>query len=84
VNFHYDRESFIFICPVGKGGNMEEKSKVKRDGRRLGTRMKKDGKRLETRMKYIKPVLTKHKKLRDITSQTTGTGIFLGCTKSFI
>ena len=29
---------------------------------------------------YRKPVLTKHKKLRDITAGTTGP---LGCTKSF-
>ena len=46
-------------------------------------KVKKDGKTEQTRMKYTKPVLTKHKKLRDITAgESPATG--LGCTKSFI
>jgi hypothetical protein len=46
-------------------------------------RMRKEKEKKEQRkVKYVKPVLTKHKKLKDITAQSTG--MRLGCTKFFI
>lgn len=45
--------------------------------------MKKErGKKELKKVKYLKPVLTKHKKLRDITATSIGSpGKGLGCTK---
>ncbi len=43
--------------------------------------MKKEKKEVK-KAEYKKPVLTKHKKLRDVTAQGTP-GNFLGCTKNF-
>jgi hypothetical protein len=42
--------------------------------------MKKEKKR-EKKIKYLKPVLTKHKKLRDVTAGKSGSDIKLGCTR---
>ena len=44
--------------------------------------MKKEKAKKELRKdKYLKPVLTKHKKLRDLTASRTGASPALGCTK---
>ena len=43
--------------------------------------MKKEKKEIK-KAEYKKPVLTKHKKLRDFTAQSTD-NIALGCTKNF-
>jgi hypothetical protein len=38
-------------------------------------------KKEQKKVKYLKPILTKHRKLKDITASTTQE---LGCTKSLI
>jgi hypothetical protein len=35
----------------------------------------------EKKIKYLKPVLTKHKKLRDVTAGRSGIDNKLGCTR---
>ncbi len=44
--------------------------------------MKKEKKGIK-KAEYKKPVLTKHKKLRDVTAGTSNGTFSLGCTKNF-
>jgi len=45
--------------------------------------MKKEEKKQEKKIKYVKPKLTKHQKLKDITAGVTNKS-FLGCTRFFV
>ena len=45
--------------------------------------MKKTIQKEKKKAKYIKPVLAKHKKLKDLTAGGSGFNNDLGCTKSF-